>query len=410
MPFAASAQITVTGTVTDATSGLTLPGVSVLIKGSQTGTTTNENGRYSLANVNQNATLVFSYLGYVTFETPAASTLDVSLREDRARLDEVVITGLATSVKRSNLANAVATVSAEELVGTTNPQTVDAALSGKVPGANITSNSGAPGGGFSVRLRGVTSVNGNTQPLYVVDGVFIDNSAISPGLNAVTAAAAGGNPSNQDNASNRIADLNPDDIENIEILKGASAAAIYGALASSGVVIITTKKGAAGKTKVSFRQDFGQASISNKLGIRTFTAETAAATYGPTGLALFNQAGGQVYNYEDEMYGNKGFLTTSNVSLSGGDEKTRFFVSGLYSDEEGIIRSTGYEKASIRANIDHRISDRFNLSITTNYINSATDRGLTNNDNAGVTYGVALSSTPSFVNLYPDATSSPPLS
>ena len=403
MPFAVSAQITVTGTITDAATRETLPGVSVMIKGSQSGSTSDENGKYSLANVNSNATLVFSYLGYVTFEAPATANLNVALREDRARLDEVIITGLATSLKRSNLANAVSTVSAQELVGTTNPQTVDAALSGKVPGANITSNSGAPGGGFSVRLRGVTSVNGNTQPLYVVDGVFIDNSDISPGLNAVTAAAGGGNPSNQDNATNRIADLNPDDIENIEILKGASAAAIYGALASSGVVIITTKKGVAGKTKVSFRQDFGQATLSKKLGIRSFTAASAAASYGPTGLALFNQAGGNVYNYENEMYGNKGFLTTSNISLSGGDDKTKFFVSGLYSDEEGIIRSTGYEKSSVRANIDHRISDRFNISITTNYINSATDRGLTNNDNAGVTFGVALSSTPSFINLYPNA-------
>ncbi|WP_026897049.1 SusC/RagA family TonB-linked outer membrane protein [Daejeonella oryzae] len=402
VPFVSSAQVNVTGTVTDASRNYPLPGVSVKIKGSNTGTVTSAEGKFTLSNVPNGSTIVFSYLGYINLEAAAAPTLNVQLKEDFARLEEVVVTGLATSVKRSNLANAVSTVSARELVGTTNPQTVDAALSGKIPGANITSNSGAPGGGFSVRLRGVTSVNGNTQPLYVIDGVFIDNSDISPGLNAVTAAAAGGNPSNQDNATNRIADINPDDIENIEILKGASAAAIYGALASSGVVIITTKKGSAGKTKVSFRQDFGQASLSKKLGIRNFTEQRVIDTYGASALSLFNQAGGKVYNYEDEMYGNKGFLSTSNLSLSGGDEKTRFFVSGLYSDEEGIIKTTGYEKSSVRANIDHRISDRFNFSITTNYINSSTDRGLTNNDNSGVTYGVALSSTPSFINLYPN--------
>ncbi len=403
IPFISSAQVNVSGLVTDASQNIPLPGVSVKIKGSTTGTVTNKDGRYVLSNVATGSTLVFSYLGYLNFEASAQATLNVQLKEDYAKLDEVVVTGLATSVKRSNLANAVTTVSAKELVGTTNPQTVDAALSGKVPGANITSNSGAPGGGFSVRLRGVTSVNGNTQPLYVVDGVFLDNSAISPGLNAVTAAAAGGNPSNQDNATNRIADINPDDIESIEILKGASAAAIYGALASSGVIIITTKKGKAGKTSVTFRQDFGQASLSKKLGIRTFTEQRVIDTYGQSAVALFNQAGGKVYNYEDEMYGNKGFLTSSNLSLSGGDEKTKFFISGLYSNEEGIIKTTGYEKSSIRANIDHRLSDKFNLSITTNYINSSTDRGLTNNDNAGVTYGVALTSTPSFINLYPDA-------
>ncbi len=402
LPFVSSAQVNVSGRVTDERNE-PLPGVSVKVKGTSSGTVTAVDGQYSLPNVLSTSTIVFSYLGYVSFEARAATTLNVTLTEDFARLDEVVVTGLATNVKRSNLANAVSTVSAKELVGTTNPQTVDAALSGKVPGANITSNSGAPGGGFSVRLRGVTSVNGNTQPLYVVDGVFIDNSAISPGLNAVTAAAAGGNPSNQDNATNRIADLNPDDIENIEILKGASAAAIYGALASSGVVIITTKKGVAGKTKVNFRQDFGQASISRKIGIRTFTEQRVIDTYGASAVPLFNQANGTIYNYEDELYGNKGFLTTSNLSLSGGDEKTKFFVSGLYGDEEGIIKSTGYQKSSVRANIDHRISNAFNFSLTTNYINSETDRGLTNNDNAGVTYGIALSSTPSFINLYPDA-------
>ena len=133
------------------------------------------------------------------------------------------MTGLATNVKRRNLANAVATVSSKELAGTAPAQTLDAALNGKIPGAYINANSGAPGGGISVRLRGVTSIFGNTQPLYVVDGVFVDNSSTAAGLNSVTQAAAAGNPANQDNPSNRISDLRAEDIENIEILKGASA-------------------------------------------------------------------------------------------------------------------------------------------------------------------------------------------
>ena len=121
-----------------------------------------------------------------------------------------------------------------------------------MPGAYINANSGAPGGGISVKLRGVTSVFGNTQPLFVVDGVYMDNSTVSAGLNAVTAAAAGGNASNQDNPSSRIADLRAEDIENIEILKGASAAAIYGSRAAAGVVIITTKERKSGKNKGQF--------------------------------------------------------------------------------------------------------------------------------------------------------------
>src|SRR5262249_1901456 len=155
-----------------------------------------------------------------------------------------------TSVKRSNLANSIATISSKQLTGVAPAQTFDAALSGKIPGANITANSGAPGGGISIKLRGVTSIFANSQPLYVVDGVFWDNSSIQPGLNTVTAAASGGlAQSNQDNASSRIADLNPQDIENVEVLKGASAAAQYGSKAAAGVIIITTKKGKSGKTK-----------------------------------------------------------------------------------------------------------------------------------------------------------------
>jgi hypothetical protein len=141
------------------------------------------------------------------------------MTEDAGRLDEVVVTGLATSVKRRNLANAVVSISSRDLTGTAPAQTFDAALNGKVPGALINANSGAPGGGISVKLRGVTSVFGNTQPLFVVDGVFIDNSAVSGGLNAVTGASSG-LASSQDNPSSRVADLRSEDIENIEILNG----------------------------------------------------------------------------------------------------------------------------------------------------------------------------------------------
>ncbi len=405
-PLITLGQITVTGKVVDASSGESLPGVSVTIRGTTQGTATDINGNFSISVSNSNAQLVFSFVGYSQQIVSASSSpLNIRLREDIARLEEVVITGLASNVKRSNLANAVATVSGSQLTGVTNPQTLDGALSGKVPGANIVSSSGAPGGGFSVRLRGLTSVNSNTQPLYVVDGVFLDNSAVPSGINAVTRASGQGNSSNQDNASNRIADINPDDIESIEILKGASAAAIYGALASSGVIIITTKKGKAGVTKVNVNQDFGFSQISKRLGMRTFTEQRVMDTYGPSAVPIFQQAqaANRFIDYEDEVYGNNGLIATTNVSLSGGNDKTTFFISGLFSDEEGIIKNTGYDKTSIRANIGHKISDKISLDISSNYINSSADRGLTNNDNQGVTFGVALSSTPNFVDLRPDA-------
>jgi TonB-dependent SusC/RagA subfamily outer membrane receptor len=157
-------------------------------------------------------------------------------------------------------------------------QTFDQALNGKIVGATINANSGTPGGGLSVKLRGVTSIYGNTQPLYIIDGVFVDNTSTSAGLNFVTGAQGGGAMTSiQDNPSGRISDINAEDIQNVEILKGASAAAIYGSRAAAGVVIITTKKGFAGKTRITFAQDLGFIEVSKLLGVRQFTAETAAS-------------------------------------------------------------------------------------------------------------------------------------
>ncbi|MEJ8756128.1 SusC/RagA family TonB-linked outer membrane protein [Pontibacter sp. H259] len=402
-------QTTVSGKVTDAGSGMALPGVAVVVVGTTTGTSSDVNGNYSITLPTASGRLTFSFLGYESRTisiTPAITTLDVKLTEKTTSLSEVVVTGLATTVKRTNAANAVSTINTREITGTTSPQTMDAAISGKLVGANVVANSGAPGGGIAMKLRGITSVFGNAQPLYVIDGIIVDNSSISGGLNVVTAAANQGNASNQDNASNRIADINPDDIESIEVLKGASAAAIYGSLAAAGVVIITTKRGAAGKTLVDISQDVGFTEASNLLGMRTFTEDRIRSTYlnRPELVDQFIEAldAGRLIDYEEELFGNKGMLYNTRLNVSGGSEKTQFYVGGLVQDEEGIIERTGYEKKSLRFNLDHEISERFNFSLSTNYINSTAKRGLTNNDNAGVSFGVALSSTPSFVDLFRD--------
>jgi TonB-dependent SusC/RagA subfamily outer membrane receptor len=219
----------------------------------------------------------------------------------------------------------------------------------------------------------------------------------------------GGNASNQDNPSSRIADLRPEDIENIEILKGASAAAIYGSRAAAGVVIITTKKGVQGKTRLSFSQDLGFAKVRHLLGVRQFTAETAASlsTDSATSAALRQdfldaQSAGKIYDYEKEVYDNTGFLRNSVLSLTGGGEKTTFYFSASQKDEEGIVQRTGYRNSSLRLNIDHKINDNIKFSVSTNYVNSSADRGLTGNDNAGVSYSISLSGTPDFAELHPD--------
>ncbi len=413
LPTLLWAQISVTGTVTDANNN-PLAGVSVKLKNSNIGTATDAAGRFSITVPSKGGELEISSVGYKTQTIKANSNsyaLSVKLVEDVGRLDEVVVTGLATSVKRRNLANAVATISNRDLAGTAPAQTFDAALNGKVPGALINANSGAPGGGISVKLRGVTSFFGNTQPLFVVDGVFLDNTATPAGLNFVTAAARGGNSSNQDNPSNRIADLRPEDIENVEILKGASAAAIYGSKAAAGVVIITTKRGRSGRTRVSVSQDIGFVKARKFLGTRTFTEATAEDLGGSNAArraaikAEFNaaKAAGKIFDYEKEMYGQTGLTRNTNVSVTGGNERTSFFFSASQKDEQGIIKRTGYRNNSVRLNIDHRISDNVKIGVATNYINSSADRGLTNNDNNSVTFGVALSSTPGFTDLHADA-------
>ena len=424
LPAAAQAPSpVVSGLVTDATSGDPIPGVNVSVRATQIGTITDVNGRYEINLPPGNRALVFSFVGYRDREIEVGldqGTLNVRLEEDVLGLDEVVVTGLATSVKRANLANSVETISAKELAGVTTNQTLDGALSGKITGGVIQSYTGAPGGGISVKLRGINTINGESQPLFVIDGVIASNAAISNGINAVTAAAAGGNASSQDNPVNRIADLNPEDIESIEILKGASAAAIYGSRASNGVVIITTKKGQAGSgLGVSFSQSLGFTTIARKLGSPDYTLERALAVYAPDPAddatpeevqaaldqkafvtELFN-TNPQV-DLEEQLYGNEGVLSTTNLAVSGGNERTQFYLSGQVKNDGGIIERTGYEKQSIRANVAHRLSRLATLDLTTNYVRSVARRGITGNDNNTVSYGVVLSGTPSFVDLMPD--------
>ncbi|MEQ8476468.1 SusC/RagA family TonB-linked outer membrane protein [Fulvivirga sp.] len=401
----AQQQMNVSGKVTDNTTGDPIAGVNVVIKGTSQGTITDIEGNYSIS-ANSGATLLFSFIGFLTEEVVVSSaTLNISMSEDVTSLEEIVISGLASGVKRSNSANAVASIDGEALAGKTGIQTLDAGLQGKIVGANILSNSGAPGGGVSMKLRGITTVTGSSEPLYIVDGVYFDNSVNQPATNTVTAAGGGLPASNQDNGANRIADLDPSDIESVEILKGASASAIYGSRANAGVVIITTKRGSTGKTNITFGQDFGTAKILNPLGIRPFTSASVLADFGATAQSQFDaaKAAGKLYNYEDEMYGETGLLLNSRLTLSGGTDKTKFFIAASSKDEEGIIKNTGFKRQSVRANIDHKISDMFDFNISTNYIKSQTNRGVTNNDNAGVSYGVALSATLPWHDLYPNA-------
>lgn len=326
------------------------------------------------------------------------------MEEEINPLKEVVITGLASSIKRSNLANAVTTVSARDLTGTTQIQTTDGALYGKVPGATIRMNSGAPGGGINIQLRGLSSLTQASAPLIVLDGVYISNDFQRTGRASVTGAGA----ANQDDGANRLADINPADIESIEVLKGPSAAAMYGTRANAGVLVINTKKGAAGKTTISFAQDIGFATPLKLMGVDNWSEAKINSFFPiarrPIELTRYQNAvaTGTFIDYEDYFYGNTATLLNSRLSLRGGDEKTKFFISGSMTDEGGTVRRTGFERQSIRANIDHKLTKDITLTVNSNYSRSNTDRGFTGNqNNSGASIGYNISYVPNYFDLRP---------
>ncbi len=393
-----------TGTVTDSATGAAIAGATVTIEGTRLGAYAKENGSFIITNVPDTSfSLLVRFIGYkrrLIRVAEGESNVDISIARDFLKLEEIVVTGQATGVEKQNLPNAVATVSADELTRAP-AQTLESALQGKVPGAYIQANGGAPGGGIQVNLRGVSTINAGSDPLFVVDGIVVSNAAIPNGQNAVTAAAAGGNASNQDNPVNRIADLNPADIERIEILKGGSAAAIYGSKATNGVVIITTKRGQVGKPQFNFTQRFGVSSIARTLGQRVFNDSAEAFSVYDSALVRANFVPGKRVDYEDLLYGRKGLTTETEASVTGGTEQTKYFVSGLVNNDEGIAVGSGYKKQGVRVNLDQVLSGRVNLSVSTNLIHSRSDRALSNNDNSGTSPGLVLPFTPSFFDPRP---------
>lgn len=401
-------DVKISGTVTEASTGQPIAGANVVVQGTTNGVITDMDGNFSFIVSSGAKKVIVSFIGYVTQEIQlesGKSVYNVALEDDIQSLNEVVISGLASTVKRSNLANSVESVKAGELAGITQQTTMDGALYGKLKGVNVSANSGAPGGGISIKMRGITSINGSNEPLYIVDGVYIDNSAISAGLNVVSAASGGGSQSNQDNPSNRIADIDPSDIESIEVLKGASGAAIYGSRASGGVVIITTKRGKTGKPKITLSQTVGVISQLRKLGVRQWDETKAETHFGTAGKNAFIAArdAGTLHNYEDELYGNKGLLSTTRLTIAGGNASTKYFIGASRKDDKGIVKNTGYSKYSFRANIDQKLADWLDISVSNNYIHSSADRGFFNNDNSGTTMGISYVATPSWAQLQPDA-------
>ena len=396
----ASAQRRVTGRILGE-GGDPLANASINVQGTTVGAYSGEDGRFVLNNVpNGQQILLIRRIGYrrVTRALlPTTDLLEIRLAKDVLELERQIVTGTTTSISSANSANAVSAVSGDQLNRAPTP-TIENALQGKVPGAVISTNSGAPGGGAQVQLRGVTSINANSSPLYVVDGVIVNNSSLLSGLNSIT-NAGGGVTNSQDQPVNRIADLNPADIENIEVLKGASAGAIYGSLASNGVIVITTRRGSTGRPVANFTQRVGQFSLSKKLGLRCFgsAAEVDSAGFDS---GEYTAAGGACNDFEEQFYSGNPLSYESNLSLRGGSAGTTFYVGGLAKRDNAIQRNSYYQKQSLTANVSQVIGARLTLRANNEFVHSLTDRGISGNDNKDiVSPGDIFSATPTWIDL-----------
>ncbi len=399
---AAEAQTrTIKGTVSDVANGDPVAGATVQIAGTTLSATTAADGRFSIADAPA-ATVKLSVAsaGYraTTGDLPEGqSEMKVGLQREMA--EEIVVTGRASKTERRHLAVSIATVKGDELTDVP-AQTVEQALQGKVAGANIQRNDGAPGGGTQVRLRGVSSINASPEPLFVIDGMIVSNAAIPSGIFNLTKSNQGGNHSTQqDSLTNRMADFNPEDIESIEVLKGAAAAAIYGSKASNGVIIITTKRGQAGPPRLELTQRFGVSTLAREIGSRTFHSQADVEAAFP---GLGKNYSPTVYNHDAELAGRHDLASETILSVGGGSKDFRYFVTGSVKNDPGIIDNTGYQKQALRVNLGKDISDAWALNFSSNLVHSDARRGLTNNDNANVSNWVVLAGTPSFVNLNPN--------
>jgi len=398
----------ITGVVT-ASGGGPISGVNVTVSGTAFAAVSHDDGRYSVNAPAGAATLVFRRIGFkrreVTVAADQAGT-DVQLEQDIFNLEAVVVTGQQTGVERRNAAISSTTLAGAEVASIPAPA-LDRALQGRVPGAYVQQNSGAPGGGTQVQIRGSNTVVGSADPLYVVDGVIVSDASISTGLFAITAS---GNPQStrndgekQDDAVNRITDLNPNDVESYQVLRGAAATSIYGSKGVNGVIIITTKRGQSGRPQASITQRLGFSELQRGPGTRAFTVPEALDQFGDTALIQSYEVNGVLPTYDHlrELAGNKPLSNETQIDLSGGSAGTRYFLSGELKNDGGIITNTGAQRQSIRANVDQSFADKFNLSLTSAFSRTTTQRGFTNNDNSGASVTYAIAYIPGFVPLKP---------
>jgi len=390
-------RYTLSGRVTDA-AGHELPGATVLLNGTSFGAATGADGTYSLpaAVAPGTYTLTVSLIGYAPVARPLALgaelavTADVRLAEALQKLDEVVVVGSTISAPKRELGNAISTLRAEDLAQSGSGGLLNS-LQGKIAGAQVTQNSGDPAGSLSVRLRGVHSLRGSSDPLYVIDGVIVSN------LSTNVSQLALANDIGEANAGqNRLADLNPNDIASMSIINGAAAAAQYGSRAANGVVLITTKRGQNGRATVSVSTSFTVNELRKSVPVNTYgkqfgyaglrlytignvspaqvsanpgTTTTPITRAGVTAQLANNLVDVTRYNYFDQIF-QKGYGTDNAVAITGGSEQTQYYVSANYLRNQGIVKGTDFTRYNLRARVDQRLADWAKVSAGVSYVNS----------------------------------------
>jgi TonB-dependent starch-binding outer membrane protein SusC len=368
---------TVTGKVTSIEDGSTLPGVNVVLKGTGVGAITDANGNYSISVPQAGGRLVFSFIGMTSEEVEIGnrSTIDMQMSPDISQITEVVVTGYGVTQKRQ-VAGAITSVKGD-VIENLPMQSFDRALQGRAAGVLVQSNNGIPGGAVNVRIRGVGSISAGNDPLYVVDGVQINDRSDA-----------------NFTQSNPLAFLNANDIESIEILKDAASASIYGAQAANGVVIITTKKGKQGKSTFNFNYYTGRAEplkYLNVLNSQDWYQVRKEARFN-SGSSGFNSAqltlndmgrrpagylgmteeeldavaaGLPTYDWQREAMGT-GKITNYELSVSGGDEKTQFYISGSYNKQDAIVFPTDFERGTLRISLSHKATNKLTIGTDIN--------------------------------------------
>jgi TonB-dependent starch-binding outer membrane protein SusC len=350
---------TVTGVVRDANSGETMPGVNIIIEGTQTGTSTNIDGEFSLRVPSLDVNLVFSFIGYQTITVPldGRTVLDVSISMTALLADEIVVIGYGDQ-RRVDMTGSISSVSSD-VVERTISSTLDRSLQGRAAGVIVTQNTGRPGGNSTIRIRGTNSLTGNAEPLYVVDGIPMSgNEGMMGGTNV--------------NASSGLAGINPNDIASIDILKDASATAIYGARASNGVVMITTKRGRAGDTQVEYNGYAGFQSVASRIDMMNLQ-EYATFKNAQADMFLLERRDefadpsilGAGTNWQDELFRTTP-ITDHTLAISGGDAVNRYRFSIGYMGQDGVVPGSYFDRYSARLSLDNNPRGWLQIGTTVN--------------------------------------------